>query len=449
MTMEWPEMTASNAPESEVLCAGVYAEIGSSLEVNHTSTLRQLIPPSPQGAANSMTFGDHLPSSHSVSYLMKNDSHAITGVMMGRPHPPVLGVIIGITPGATDSETEYAKAERAHALGVHTLTDLTTNDDTRLRKRVLESLDIVFGTVPTYEIHRRILRQCEDAKSAVMRVIEGLARDGVDFAVIHASGSRGMAQRVRDSARVIPVTSRGGAMMAEVELRAHRENPYVESFDDILAVCRSSGMALSLAGTYRPGSIADAMDETHLEEVGIQAELVRRAQEAGVKVSVELVNHVPLNLIPVYCDLGRSQLHGAPFGALGPTPTDIGIGYDDVVGAIGATTAAQHGTSWITCVTAGEHCHLPSVDDITQAVKYFQIALHAAAVSCHGDLSQDAKLSEARNRNDWAAMAHHAIHRDDAVALLDRLGYHEGQACTMCSGACPLVRRKVALKGGV
>ena len=382
-----------------------------------------------------------------VAYLMKNDSHDITGALMGRPHPPVLGVIIGITPGETNSENEYAKAVRATALGVHTLTDVTTNDDTKLRKRALKTLDIVYGTVPTYEIHRRIVRRGEDPRSAVLGTLEGLAREGVDFVVIHASGSLKMAQQVRESTRAIPVTSRGGAMMAEVSLRAERENPYLENYDDILEICRASGMALSLAGTYRPGSIADAMDATHLEEIGIQADLVRRAQERGVKVSVELVNHVPLHLIPLYCQLGRERLHGAPFGALGPTPTDIGIGYDDVVGAIGATTAVLHETSWITCVTAGEHCHMPTVDDMTQAVKYFQIALHIAAVSRHGDLSRDAKLSEARNRNDWATMADLAIHRNDAAAMFDRLGYHEGQACTMCSGACPLVRSRTTLSG--
>ena len=83
-----------------------------------------------------------------ISYLMKNGSHDITGAIMGRPHPPVLGVIIGVTPGETDSDLEYAKAVRAHSLGVQTLTDVTTNGDTRLRERILASLDIVFGTVP-------------------------------------------------------------------------------------------------------------------------------------------------------------------------------------------------------------------------------------------------------------------------------------------------------------
>ena len=85
-----------------------------------------------------------------VSYLVKKDSHGITGVLMGRPHPPVLGVIIGVTPGETDSEHEYAKAVRANALGAHTLTDVTTNDDTKLRERALKTLDIVFGTDPPF-----------------------------------------------------------------------------------------------------------------------------------------------------------------------------------------------------------------------------------------------------------------------------------------------------------
>lgn len=384
-------------------------------------------------------------ANHPVAYLMKNDTHDITGVTMGRPHPPVLGVIIGITPGETTSELEYAKAVRAQELGVNTLTEVTTNDDKSLRRQILGSLDIAFGTVPTYEIHRRIRRGGESPRDAILRVLGEQAGEGVDFVTIHASGTYEMATRIREKERTIPVTSRGGAMMAEVMLHGQQENPYATNFDDVLDICAASGMALSLAGTYRPGTIADAMDGMHLLEISHQAELVRRAQQRGVKVSVELVNHVPLNLIPAYCELGAERLHGAPFGALGPTPIDIGVGYDDVVGAIGATTAARHGTSWITCVTAGEHCHMPTIDDMTQAVKYFQIALHAAAVSGHGDLSRDTKLSEARNRNDWDTMADLAIHRDDAVALFDRLGYHEGQACTMCSGACPLVRARATL----
>src|SRR5690349_8439670 len=140
----------------------------------------------------------------SVAYLMKNDSHDISGVMMGRPHPPVLGVIIGVTPGETNSDLEFAKAVQAHALGVQTLTDVTTNDDISLRERVLGSLDIVFGTVPTYEIYRRILRHSEEPRSAILDTLASQAQRGVDFVTIHASGTLRMARRVPDSTRAIP-----------------------------------------------------------------------------------------------------------------------------------------------------------------------------------------------------------------------------------------------------
>ena len=392
-----------------------------------------------------MTREEPVPAGRCISYLMKNDAHDITGVMMGRAHPPVLGVIIGVTPGETDSDLEYAKAVRARSMAVHTLTDVSTSEDTTLSERVLASLDIVFGTVTTYEIHRRILRRGEEPRWAVLSVIEDRARKGVDFVVIHASGTLEMAQRVRASTRTIPIASRGGAMMAQASVRFGTDNPYLENYDDVLDICQASGMALSLAGTYRPGTVADALDDWHRQEISLQAELVRRAQERGVKVSVELINHVPLNLIPVYSELGLEKLHGAPFGALGPTPTDIGIGYDDVVGAIGAATAAQHGTSWITCVTSGEHCHLPTIDNLTRAIKYFQIGLHVGAVGRDGDVSRDAALSVARNENNWHHMADLAIHRDDAADMFRELGYHAGQVCTMCAGACPLLRTRVDL----
>lgn len=376
------------------------------------------------------------------AYLMRNDAHDITGALMGRPHPPVLGVIIGVTPGETTPEVEYEKATLAVAQGVHTLTDVTTNGDATLRRRALQSLDVAYGTVPTYDVFRSIRHDGVAPRDAVLGTLEKQANEGVDFVTIHASTSPEKARRLGESDRVIPVTSRGGAMMLDVMDSLECENPYFECFDEVLELCAATGMALSLAGTFRPGSIADAMDQAHLDEIAVQAELVRRAHEKGAKVSVELVNHVPIHRIPEYCELGRRELHGAPFGALGPSPTDIAITYDHVAGAIGASVAALHGTSWITCVTAGEHCHMPSPGDIVTAIKYFQIALHIADVGRSGDVGRDTKLSEARNRNDWVAMAELAIHPADATVMVERQGYHHGEACTMCRGACPLVRAK-------
>jgi phosphomethylpyrimidine synthase len=361
---------------------------------------------------------------------------------MGKANPPLLNVILGVTPGETTTEFEYQKAHRAVSLGVDMLTDVSTNKGHVLRRRILETLDVPLGTVPSYEIYRRIRRQGQDAKDAVMAVLEQSAREGVDWVVIHASSTPSDVRDMRDSGRHIPVTSRGGAMMLEIMAKSGHPNPYMACFDDMLDLCAASGMALSLAATFRPGSVVDSMDLVHKKEIDVQAEIVRRAHARGVKVSVELLGHVPLNLIRAYCELGDATLGGTPYGGLGPVPTDIAIGYDDVAGAIGAANAVMHGTSNIACVTAGEHVHLPKLDDLVRAVKYFQLALHIGWSARAGSFERDAELSDARSRNDWAVMSKLALHSDDAHNLVAEHGYHDGEACKMCRGACPLIRKQ-------
>jgi phosphomethylpyrimidine synthase len=359
---------------------------------------------------------------------------------MAQSRPPLLNVILGVTPGETTPEDEYEKATTAASLGVAMLTDVSTNRSSDLRRRILSTLDVVLGTVPTYEVHRRIRHDGQDARDAVMSVLERHAQDGVDWAVIHASSSPSDVAGLSVSGRRIPVTSRGGAMMLEIMARPDQRNPYLTCFDEVLDLCSSSGMALSLAATFRPGSVADALDLTHRREIDVQAELVRRAHARDVKVSVELLNHVPLNLIPAYCELGDMTFDGAPYGGLGPNPTDIAIGYDDVAGAIGAANAVMHGASNIACLTSGEHVHIPQYQEMIRAVKYFQLALHIGWSARTRDFGRDAELSDARNRNDWATMSKLALHGEDAHELIEHHGYHEGEACTMCRGACPLVR---------
>ena len=198
----------------------------------------------------------------------------------------------------------------------------------------------VFGTVPTCDTHRRVIPSPRDPRSAVLGTVEGLSREGADFVVIRASGSliwRSRCGTARGDPGNQPRRRDDGGGL----LRTERENPYWENYDDILEICRASGMALKYCRTYRRGSIADAMDATHLEEIGHQAELVRRARERGVKVSVELVNHAPAphtGVLPAWQGIAsRLAVRCSRADA-----DHIGIGYDYVVGAIGAATAVLH-----------------------------------------------------------------------------------------------------------
>ncbi len=358
---------------------------------------------------------------------------------MGNAYPPLLDVLVGITPGQTTLADEYHKAASAAHLGVRIITDVSTSGNRDLRQGIAESLPVALRTVPTYDIYRAV-RAGEDPRKATVRVILEHIRDKADCITIHATGATSGVADDEVTSRVIPVTSRGGAMITEISERTSTGNPYVEVFDDILDICATERVAISLATTARPGSVIDALSSSHVQEVARQGELARRAHARGVNVLVELMGHVPLNLVEQYSALARRELDGAPYGALGPCVTDIAMGHDDVSGAIGAAVAAMHGTSFIACLTAGEHSHLPTLEELIQSIKSFQVALHAGWIAFSGDFSRDAEMSRARNRNDWKRMAELSLHPGDAHEIIATHGYHTGQACSMCGSSCPIVR---------
>lgn len=379
------------------------------------------------------------------SFVIRSTGHDIEGAPVGVAFPPLLDVIIGITPGETSLETEFAKAEEAARLGVRIVTDVSTSGDATLRRRIATSLPVAVRTVPTYDIHQAF-RAGEDARTATLRVVREHVGDGVDCITIHATGTNAGVRDEEVTSRIIPVTSRGGAMVNEISLHTGRANCYEEVFDEILDICADAHVAISLATTARPGSVVDALSASHVHEIHRQGELARRAHRRGVDVVVELMGHVPLHLIAEYCALARTVLDGAPFGALGPCVTDVAMGHDDVSGAIGAAVAAMHGTSFIACLTAGEHSHLPTQEELVQSIKSFQVALHAGWIACSGDLARDAAMSRARNANDWPRMVELSLHPEDSERIVAEAGYHVGQVCSMCGSSCPIVRTGAAVR---
>ncbi|GAB4078650.1 phosphomethylpyrimidine synthase ThiC [Nostocoides australiense] len=328
-------------------------------------------------------------------------------------------------------------AERS---GVTTVTDLTTSRDDRLLQSLLSESELAVGTVPAYSLSSAAAGGSkETAARTLYSAIERQVLLGVDFLSIHSSLSRRVAERLSAARRTIPVTSRGGALVLQVMHNAAVDNPFRTVFEDLLALCASHGVVLSFVGTLRPGSVVDSFETLHLEELQETAELTERAHEAGVATMVELLNHVPLSSIEAYVKLGRSLFPHSALGALGPTPTDIAVGLDDVAGAIGAATAARAGIDWINVVTAGEHSHLPSYEETARALRYFQLAAHLSAVS-EGHDSRDRALSAARACNDWSTMANMSIDPQLARQVYAEHGNRQGAACSMCKATCPLVR---------
>jgi len=244
------------------------------------------------------------------------------------------------------------------------------------------------------------------------------------------------------------VVSRGGSMTIEWMRRNRKENPLYEYYDELLAMARDYGAALSIGDGLRPGALADATDEAQVAELLTIGELVQRARAAGVQAMVEGPGHVPLDQVEANVRLEKSVCDEAPFYLLGPLVTDVGCGYDHITGAIGGALAAWHGADFLCYVTPSEHLGLPTVEDVRQGVVASKIAAHAADVARHhpGAMEWDLKVSRARAALDWKRMIAGCVDPQRAETIFSAARSRTEGACTMCGEFCAI--RRMTAAGG-
>jgi len=341
-------------------------------------------------------------------------------------------------------ETELEKVEIALKYGADTLMDLSTGGDLKkIRTTILGRAPIPLGTVPVYQaaiesIKKRgsILAMTADD---LFGVIEGQAREGVDFMTVHCGLTARAIERLKGRGRVADIVSRGGAFHAAWILHHQKENPLYEHFDRLLDVARAYDVTLSLGDGLRPGSILDATDTPQIEELLTLGELVQRAWDHGVQVMVEGPGHVPLDQVEMNIHLQKRICRGAPFYVLGPLVTDIGAGYDHIVAAIGGAIAASSGADFLCYVTPAEHLGLPSADDVRDGLIASRIAGHAADIvkGVPGAIERDLRLSRARKKLDWSRQEALAIdpHKFADIRTKRRT---KTDACSMCGEFCAM-----------
>jgi phosphomethylpyrimidine synthase len=351
---------------------------------------------------------------------------------------------IGTSSDYGDVDTELEKLRVATESGADTVMDLSTGGDiVAIRRTIIAASNLPVGTVPIYQAgieaidrHGAIVKMTADS---ILSVIEGHARDGVDFVTVHCGVTQAAIARLKRQKRVADVVSRGGAFLIGWMLYNEQENPLYEQYDRLLELAREYDVTLSLGDGMRPGSLADATDRPQIEELLTAGELVERAREAGVQVMVEGPGHLPLNQIEANVHLEKSICKGAPFYVLGPLVTDIAAGYDHITGAIGGAIAAAAGADFLCYVTPAEHLSLPEVEDVRLGVIASRIAAHAADIAkgVKGAAEWDRKMSEARKRLDWEEQANLSMNSGRARAVR-----HEhapaGVACTMCGSYCAM-----------
>jgi len=368
--------------------------------------------------------------------IVKNANREIEPLVIGSGLRTRVNANIGVSPTASTMEDEIKKADVAIEAGADALMDLSITKSSRIdriRRKIIRHTSIPLGTVPIYQaiaensIHDVTLE-------TILKVIETQCRDGVDFMTIHSGITKNIVDGLKGG-RVIPITSRGGCLIAAWMTKNNEENPLYAHFDEVLEILREYEVVISLGDALRPGSIVDASDSPQIQELMNLGRLNRAAKKAGVQCIIEGPGHVPLDQIAMNVRLQKTMCDNAPFYVLGPLVTDIALGHDHIAGAVGGAIAALHGADFLCYVTPREHLGLPDADDVREGVIASRIAAHAADIIKLGNKEKDLEMSEARRDLDWHRMFESAIDKEVKKKysyLIDQ------EPCTMCGEYCAL-----------
>ncbi|MCX6554679.1 MAG: phosphomethylpyrimidine synthase ThiC [Candidatus Aminicenantes bacterium] len=361
---------------------------------------------------------------------------------IGRGLKTKINANIGTSGDFAELDDEVEKLRMVLDCGCDTVMDLSTGGDiTAIRRALLAQSTIPFGNVPVYEMMVDVPRQGKTFVSLeaprMFDYIRRQAEDGVDFMTIHAGLTLKAIEKLKKKPRVAGIVSRGGSLLTGWMLHNHKENPFFEHFDQLLAIAREFDVTLSLGDGLRPGALADGSDWAQLEELLTLGELVQQAHRAGVQVMVEGPGHLPLQQIEMNIRLQKEVCAGAPFYVLGPVVTDVAPGYDHLTAAIGSAVAGAAGADFLCYVTPAEHLGLPDAQDVREGIMASRIAAHVADIAkgLDGALDWDRRMAAARCGLDWAEQEKLCIDPQKFRQIRERRG-SQTDACSMCGEFC-------------
>jgi phosphomethylpyrimidine synthase len=370
--------------------------------------------------------------------LPANPRHArLSPRVVGRAFRVKINANIGRSTECSSLPEELEKMHAAVDAGADFLMDLSVGPGlSDLRRAMLASCPLPFGTVPIYEaLWRAEGSTARLTPEGLLAVIHDHARQGVDFMTLHA----GLLQRHVPLAlkRLLGIVSRGGAILAEWMTARGVEKPLYTRWDDVLEICREHDVTVSLGDGLRPGCLADASDAAQFAELEVLGELVQRSRRHGVQVMVEGPGHIPFDQIQMNVAREQQVCDGAPFYVLGPVVTDVAPGYDHISSCIGAAAAAFHGAALLCYVTPAEHLGLPTLPEVRAGIAAYRIAAHAADVAKHaaGARDWDDSISRARADFDWERQFQLALDGETArtrYAGARARGEETPDHCTMC-----------------
>ena len=342
----------------------------------------------------------------------------------------------GTSQDLCDTALEMKKAEAAITNGAHCLMDLSTGGDLPAIRKELLSFPVPLGTVPIYEAVRRAGNAADLDADTLFRVIREHCKQGVDFLTLHCGVTQDVLSSLRSDPRTMGVVSRGGAFHTAMMISQGIENPLYSEFEYLLEILHEYGVVISLGDGMRPGCQEDSTKEAKSVEYLNLGRLARRALSAGVQRMIEGPGHLPLDQIGYNVKMIKELTGNAPLYLLGPLVTDIGAGYDHVVGAIGGAVACMNGADFLCMVSPSEHLALPRVDDIIEGTRVSVLAAHVGDLSRKhaGSWEREVAMGRAREELDWDRQFSLALFAEKARIIHGR-DASDG-TCSMCGDLC-------------
>lgn len=345
-----------------------------------------------------------------------------------------INVNLGTSTGKISVDDELRKARIAEEFGADTISDLSMGGDIdAIRRAILSCTTLPVTTVPVYQavVEKGMREMTADDILATMRT---QAEQGISSFVVHCVNPAMLAV-FRKKERILGVVSKGGSITSAFMLLNECGNPFIDNFDEVLAICREHKIVLSLGNTARSGCINDLRDRAQVEELRQNAALARRAHDAGVQVIIEGAGgHIRLDRIPSYVRYYKRKAN-FPLFVAGPLPTDIAAGYDHIAGCVGASAASAAGADYLCYITPAEHLGLPSPDAVKEGLIAFRIAAHIGDTVKFkdGNDRQDRIVAHLRAELDREGQIRCALDPARARELSD--GEKE---CTMCGEFCAI-----------
>ena len=375
--------------------------------------------------------------------IPKNINSNVKACGIGEGLTTKINANIGSSSKIDDLDLEINKAKLAVEYGADAIMDLSTGSDLKLfRKKIMEAIDVIIGTVPIYEAGVVTLAKGNEIidmdPDDIFKAIENQAREGVDFMTLHCGITKDLVSKLEKQKRMMGIVSRGGTFMASWIKHNGEENPLYENYDYLLELSYEYDITLSLGDGLRPGCLADASDIPQIQELVNLGGLVKRAQDANVQVMVEGPGHMPLNQIKANMEIQKTICHGAPFYVLGPLVTDLAPGYDHITSAIGGAIAATSGANFLCYVTPAEHLSLPSLEDVKEGVIASKIAAEAADVAkgLPQVWEREREMAKARKEFDWEKQFDLAFDKSKPRTYRDKCELDDDEMCAMCGEYC-------------